>query len=356
MQQIDTEMQRIATDRRAYPILWDKLNEELRALEHRDGNLINAVGRLREHQLDKGFIRDDLHAVKCYSFPHQDDPARFLSLQYNPARVNRLRIRVGAVPPSRGDAVNDSCFLCGANIQWQHRGIEFGYAIEVNGTPCNIWMNAYPLMPLHIVVATRDHIPQAWDLGYGEASQFSIDSIVRNLAILADRLPGYVGFYNGEGAGTSVPAHFHYQFFKRRDADARFPLELAPVRPLADAGSVIEDYPVESMRWSSTDRAAVVTQAAGWIDNWLRTRIGLRPELSANIFVMTDADGGRLRIYFVPRDKALCHSPHMAGMIGSLEILGELVLTTENEKHDLDRDQVNYASIARILADIRVPL
>jgi hypothetical protein len=92
------------------------------------------------------------------------------------------------------------------------------------------------------------------------------------------------------------------------------------------------------------------------IEHWLRTRIGLRPTLSANIFAMTDADGGRLRIYFVPRDKDLGHSAHMAGMIGSLEILGELVLTTETEKHDLDRAEVNYHKIARILGDIRVPL
>ena len=46
----------------------------------------------------------------------------------------------------------------------------------------------------------------------------------------------------------------------------------------------------------------------------------------------------------------------MAGMIGSLEILGELVLTSENEKRDLDWGKIDYRSIARILTDIRVPL
>ena len=46
----------------------------------------------------------------------------------------------------------------------------------------------------------------------------------------------------------------------------------------------------------------------------------------------------------------------MAGMVGSLEILGELVLTTENEKRDLDWGKVDYRSIARILSDISIPL
>ena len=344
------------TERRRYHDTWQALNEELHGLVTRDGMLLNTVERLREHQLEQGFIRDDLGAVQHCRFPHPDDATRFLSVQFNPERANRLKVRVDAVPPQRGDAINSNCFLCATNIQWQHHGIEFGYEIELHNTHFHIWMNAYPLMLLHLVVASREHIPQAWNLDKAGAGQFSLRQIVTNLAELSARMPGYVGFYNGDGAGTSVPEHFHYQFFKRRSADEVFPLEQARARALDDVESVIEDYPVEGLRWEGSDAAVVIDRAAERIEHWLRTRIGLRPTLSANIFAMTDADGGRLRIYFVPRDKDLGHSPHMAGMIGSLEILGELVLTTRSEKHELDRGEVNYHSIARILADIRVPL
>ena len=317
--------------------------------------MLNAVERLREHQLYHGFIQDDLHAVECFSFPHPDNPERFLSVQYNPARIHRLKIRVGALPPSRNDALNDDCFLCSSNIEWQHRGTELGYAIDVNGRPCNIWMNAYPLLPVHIVVATQEHIPQGWCLGNPAFGCFKIDEIVANLVSVAEHLPGYMGFYNGDGAGASVPEHFHYQFFKRRSGDL-FPLELAPTRQVADLVSVIEDYPVNAVRWAGNDNDEVVARASAWINDWLGLNIDERPTLSANIFATADVSGKHLQVYFVPRDRELCHSPHMAGMIGSLEILGELVLTTENEKYDLDRGQVDYHSIARILSGIRVPL
>ncbi len=355
-QNFDLKIDRIDTEKRRYHDTWAALNEELHAIESRDGHLLNAVERLREHQLQRGFVRDDLNAVQCHRFPHPDDAARYLSVQHNPKRVSRLKARVDALRPQRGDAVNNDCFLCPVNIQWQHRGIESGYAIEQNDAPFHIWMNAYPLMPLHLVVASCAHIPQAWNLDKRDNGQFSLGQIVTNLAGLSSRMPGYVGFYNGDGAGTSVPEHFHYQFFKRRTVDEVFPLEQAPSRVLDDIESVIEDYPVEGMCWQGCDPAVVIDRAAGRIEHWLRTRIGLRPTLSANIFAMTDADGGHLRIYFVPRDKDLGHSPSMAGMIGSLEILGELVLTTEPEKRALERGEIDYHLIARVLDDIRVPL
>lgn len=350
MQQDDSQ------DRRRYPADWDALNRELATLEQRDGNLLAAVERLREHQLDCGFIRDDLYAVQCFSYPHPGDAGRFLSVQYNPTRVNRLKMRVDAIPPGRDDALNEDCFLCRGNIEWQHRGIEKGYATNINGIDFNIWMNAYPLMPVHLVVATQDHIPQAWDLGSAGIRQFTITEIVANLVAMAHRLPGYIGFYNGEGAGTSVPAHFHYQFFKRRNGADRFPLELAPTRQVADLLSEITDYPVDAVRWSGNRQEEIIERAASWIDDWLMSHTHERPSRSANIYAMTDAAGENLQVYFVPRDKELCYSPRMSGMIGSLEILGELVLTTDNEKLELDRGRIDYSAIATILGDIRVPL
>lgn len=356
MHSIDADILRIGDDKRRYQESWAALNTELHALEKRDGNLLAAVEHLRKHQLEKGFIRDDLEQMHVARFAHPHDASRFLSVQYNPERLGRLRLRTDALPPERDDAVNNDCFLCAANIQWQHRGIEFGYSIEQGNTPFHIWMNAYPLMPLHLVIATCEHVPQAWNLQMQDGGRFPIRQIVTSLAGLSARMPGYIGFYNGDGAGASIPEHFHYQFFRRRTPGESYPLELAPLHRVDELESRIEDYPVEGMCWQGRDADAVAGHASERIEHWLRTRVGLRPTLSANIFAMTDPDGRHLRIYFVPRDRDLGHSPDMAGMIGSLEILGELVLTTGSEKRQLDAGRFDYRRLAGILGDIRVPL
>ena len=349
-------MQHNGTNRRKYPADWATLNRELAAIEQCDGHLLNVIERLYEHQLDTGFIRDDLYALEHFDFPHPQQPQRFLSAQFNPARVHRLKLRGDALPPGRNDAVNEGCLLCTDNIEWQHRGIEMGYATELNGTAFNILMNAYPLMPRHIVVASATHTPQAWDLDEGRHDQFSIESLVTNLASMARRLPGYVGFYNGDGAGASVPAHFHYQFFKRRNGGDQFPLELAPVRQIADLVAEVEDYPVTAMRWRGDKWLEVIARASAWINNWLSINLVQRPGLSANIFAMADVASEQLQLYFVPRDRKREFAHHLSSTIGSLEILGELVLTRDSEKRDLDWGKTDYQFIARILADISVPL
>ncbi len=348
-------MQHSGTDRRTYLAQLAALNRELAAIEACDGHLLNVIERLFEHQLDTGFIRDDLYAVEHVDFPHPRDPSRFLSAQYNPARLQRLTLRDDALPPGRTDAVNDGCLLCSRNIEWQHQGREMGYMIQLNRGAFTILMNPYPLMPMHTVVATNSHIPQAWQLGNSARGQISIEALIDNLAALAGRLPGYVGFYNGEGAGATVPEHFHYQFFRRRNGSDRFPLELAPVEQVADLVAEVRDYPVSAMRWLGQDRHEVIKRATIWITDWLRANLGQRPGLTGNLFAMTDSSG-YLQLYFVPRDSGRARGSHASSTIGSLEILGELVLTSDRDKHELDWGKINYQSIARILADISISL
>ena len=110
------------------------------------------------------------------------------------------------------------------------------------------------------------------------------------------------------------------------------------------------------MRWRGDKWQEVITRAATWINNWLRINLNQRPGLSANIFAMTDIASEQLQLYFVPRDREYGHAHRLSSTIGSLEILGELVLTRDDEKRDLDWGKFDYQYIARILADISVPL
>ena len=46
----------------------------------------------------------------------------------------------------------------------------------------------------------------------------------------------------------------------------------------------------------------------------------------------------------------------MSGFIGSLEVLGELVFSSEDEKQRLERGEVDYHTVQRILASVRIEL
>ena len=48
-------------------------------------------------------------------------------------------------------------------------------------------------------------------------------------------------------------------------------------------------------------------------------------------------------LYFIPRDRNKARFTALSGLIGGLEVLGELVFSSEEDKKLLDRDHVNYS-------------
>lgn len=330
-------------NRLQYDATWRNLARKLRAIEAGDG-LPVALKTLYEQQLDLGFIQDDLASLEYYTFRDPENNARFFSVQYNPMRQQRFRGAGRTDPPTGVSVDNDGCFLCRSNIQWQQRGTEFGYPVMVGATDYIAWMNPYPLLPLHAVIATRDHVPQNWNSG-----TFDIRKILSDLVSLATRLPGFVGFYNGEGAGTSIPGHFHFQFFKRRASSARFALEVAAAK---QANGKI-DYPVTVKHWHGHSRE-IIDSAERWAMQWQQSFPEDAGNISANIFACCDNEQDEVQLYFVPRDQTRAFSSEMSGMIGGLEILGELVFSKEEEKQRLDQGEVNYHTVERVLSSIRV--
>ena len=214
-------------NKKKYSEIWTELNRRLKHVERTDGGLAAALEALSNQQREQGFIQDDLPLVRRYRFAHPEDPTRSFIAQYNPVRALRFEGAGCSTPPAGTGVKHDGCFLCRDNIEWQQSGVELGYEIDVDRTRYVAWMNPYPLMPLHCVIASNDHIPQAWCTNGAAGICLSIEKILEDLVTLSERLPGYVGFYNGTGAGASIPGHFHFQFFKRRASDASFPLEVA---------------------------------------------------------------------------------------------------------------------------------
>jgi hypothetical protein len=322
--------------------------EEIRRLE----GLGAAIEALVAQQLDSGFIEDDLRTVRRYRICHPGDRSRSFSLQYNPRRAMRHAGSGRTLPPAGAAPVNGGCFLCDENIAWQQRGLELGFDIAIDDVSYCCYANPFPLMPAHVTVATRAHVTQGWSAAATEGSP-TLQVLVSHLLTLAEQLPSFVVFFNGPDAGASIPAHFHFQLFKRMSAHDAFPLERAPRRPRAgdDADPTLEGYPITVACFDGL-HDGIVERASRWMleraeEHWNGEA------LSVNLMAMHT--GGRPHLYVAPRHRSYSYAPGFAGLVGGLEILGELVLSTEQEKQSLDLGHFNYESVSAVLAAVEPP-
>jgi hypothetical protein len=338
-----------------YDIVWSELNARLRALEGGEGGLPRALAELRVYHQRTGFIRDSLESVGRHTFYHPGTASKFFRIQYNPKRALRFN-GVGTMEPPAGVTVrNDGCFLCRENISWQQGGTQLGYEIPVGETTYFAWMNPFPLLPNHIVVATAAHTSQ--DYGFKYDSRHGKATVLSDLVALAARLPGYVGFFNGVDAGASIPGHMHYQFCQRPEDAFEFPLERA-ARAFEESErgvGFLTKYPVEVAIWRGT-AAEVVETASRWVLQWTRRNRDRLNDLTANFIASKDPTGDDLSLYFVPRARREAGVSGLTGLIGGLEILGEVVFSRPEEKQLLDDGAIDYFALADYLARVRTPM
>ena len=91
------------------------------------------------------------------------------------------------------------------------------------------------------------------------------------------------------------------------------------------------DYPVTVKHWHGHSRE-IIDSAERWAMQWQQSFLEDAGNISANIFACCDNEQDEVQLYFVPRDQTRAFSSEMSGMIGGLEILGELVFSKEEEK------------------------
>jgi len=336
-----------------YNSAWTDLNAALRAREAATG-LGGVISALEENQRQTGFIKDQLSGVERHVFSHPDDVSLFFRVQFNAKRLARFNGAGVSAPPEGLVAAHDGCFLCRENVMWQQQGAELGYALDVNGQPFHAWMNPFPLLPSHVVMASAIHETQEW--AYAPDGGVQIKRVVRDLVSLASRMPSYLGFYNGVNAGASIPGHLHYQFFKRPEDGADFPLE-ARLRGRNDEGDapiIAADYPVPVVKWTGAPDE-VVDAAVRWINHWAAQNEDRIYRLTANIIVSAGPEGD-VDLYFVPRDRTRNRGKAMSGLVGGLELLGEVVMSSPEERHALDNGEIDYFIIENILSSVRTPL
>ena len=109
-------------------------------------------------------------------------------VQWNPARAVSTTARVD--PES---VAARPCFLCPPALPPEERGLAFGPQAVILANPA-------PVLPDHLVVVARDHVPQA----VGPA----LPLLVAAAAALRGR---FAAFYNGPRCGASAPDHLHLQ-------------------------------------------------------------------------------------------------------------------------------------------------
>jgi len=336
-----------------YEISWAELNAHLNKYEELHGSLSAALLELEVHQKRAGFIKDDLSEITRINYVHPDHPFRYLQVQHNPSRARRFEGAGIQLPPEGATSVNNGCFLCRENIHWQQQGKEVGYEIDVLGHGYFAWMNPFPLLPSHVVIASQEHVSQEWE--YHPSGTLSLEQLLYNLVDLARRLPGFFGFYNGIEAGASIPGHMHYQFLRRPEENIHFPLEQAE-RDFTqfDNTGIMRNYPLAVAVWQGKPEE-VVAHAIDWVRFWARHNAAHIEQLTANFITSTDPETGEISLYFAPRDRKRSKSKYMSGMVGGLEVMGELVFSSEDERKAMEEGRTNYEDLLKIYEDVYTP-
>jgi len=343
-----------------YDRAWSHLNAHLRTMTDSAGGLSEAFAELEAHQRDIGFIKDDLKSVERFVFRNPDDPAVTFRVQYNPKRALRFGGHGVQTPPDDVENVNDGCFLCRENIRWQQQNAQVGFEINVTGDAYNAWMNPFPLLSNHVVIAAAKHIGQAWDMAGDGSEVVTLTRLLGDLCDIAERLPGHVGFYNGVDAGASIPSHLHFQFFKRPAKHPVFPLEQHHfTQPRPDGvPQFATDYPVPVALWRG-DVAGVVEDATRWVGDWARRNRHRIEHLSCNFIAAGQLLDGGVTLYFIPRERGQARWSDPAGSVGSLvgglEVLGEFVFSSERERAMLDSGEIDFAFLNAALAGVATP-
>lgn len=338
-----------------YEQTWTELNERLREVEANRGGLEAALAELETHQRETGFIKDDLTSVERHVLRHPRDPAREFRAQYNPKRAKRFDGSGVRTPPANVKSLNGGCFLCRENIRWQQQHAQVGFEINMTGDVYHAWMNPFPLLPNHVVIAEEDHISQEWDAGGKRQGGVTLSRLLGDLCEIARYLPNHIGFYNGVDAGASIPGHLHFQFCRRRPDEPAFPLEGRPFAPAEAAGpDLAVDYPVQVARWRGAV-SEVVAEATEWIGRWIERNASRHAVLSSNFIAAGDGQH-QVTLYFVPRDRRKPRWNEHFGLVGGLELLGEMVFSSEEDKAMLDGGAVDYFYVERALERVRTPL
>jgi ATP adenylyltransferase/5',5'''-P-1,P-4-tetraphosphate phosphorylase II len=201
--------------------------------------------------------------------------------QFNPQRI----VSTGAkVDPAT--IKQRPCFLCPENLPPEERGAAYGEDFVA-------LYNPFPVLPRHLVIASRRHIPQAIAGNFG------------TLLDLATDLSGeYFVLYNGATCGASAPDHLHFQACERKWPPMLREIESWEKRFLPSGVGIeaftLKGYRLNALVAGGDERAALIE----WFDKTLRLLAdltGAESEPMINLIVTRYDD--RWTVIVFPRGK-----------------------------------------------------
>jgi hypothetical protein len=205
--------------------------------------------------------------------------------QFNPKRIVSTGANVEAAMIK-----GRPCFLCADNLPPEEMGVAFGDDLAV-------LCNPFPVLPRHLVISSRRHIPQEIS-GAGEHSFATMLDLARALG------DEYFVLYNGPGCGASAPDHLHFQACERRLLPIIRDIEKWE-RQVSPDGSGIESFTLKNYRLNTLIARSIHREAlAEWFEKSLEllaevTGASTEPMLN----VLATIDGERWTVISFPRSK-----------------------------------------------------
>jgi Domain of unknown function (DUF4922) len=204
--------------------------------------------------------------------------------QFNPQRIVSTAANVDAAAIKQRP-----CFLCSENLPPEERGIEFGADFVA-------LYNPFPVLPRHLVITSRRHIPQTIDGNFGT---------LLDLALCLGQ--EFFVIYNGAACGASAPDHLHFQACERKSLPIIPEIETWKRQGLLNGSGVeiftLKDYRLNALIARGNDRAALIE----WFVSSLRSLAevtGAESEPMINLVVTRDSDpGARWTVIIFPRAK-----------------------------------------------------
>ena len=201
--------------------------------------------------------------------------------QFNPQRIVSTGAKVDAATIKQRP-----CFLCAENLPPEERGIAFGADFVA-------LYNPFPVLPRHLVITSRRHIPQTIEGNFGTLLDLALD------------LGGeFFVLYNGAACGASAPDHLHFQACARESAPIIPEIDTWVRRGLSKNSGVesftLKDYRLNALVARGNDRLAVYE----WFERALRRLAEITgAESEPMINLVVTRDGGRWTVIIFPRSK-----------------------------------------------------
>jgi ATP adenylyltransferase/5',5'''-P-1,P-4-tetraphosphate phosphorylase II len=201
--------------------------------------------------------------------------------QFNPQRIVSTGAKVDAAAIKQRP-----CFLCAENLPPEERGIAFGADFVA-------LYNPFPVLPRHLVITSRRHIPQAIEGNFGTLLDLALD------------LGGeFFVVYNGAACGASAPDHLHFQACERKSLPIIREVDSWEGRILSNDSGVetftLKDYRLNALITRGNNRDALIE----WFDRALRRLAEITgAESEPMINLVVTRDGGRWTVIVFPRGK-----------------------------------------------------